>query len=970
MVLTGRSSYFHQSRNLKLALLLLTKGANPNLRIPNHDMETASEAPVELLLRYYTRLTDVFGLPGAGCRSSYRPGDFEETELLDTVGLQGELGGLGPGQVTAQARQLLLACLDHGGDPNLPTTDAAKSIYHLALTAPRPDVALIDRMLELGANVNLADVHNTTPLMDVIALGDEPRARRELGRLRASGREILVDNQNCSLQSAVWRAMHQGMAGLVGDLVGEEGRGGTGARVEALPRHAASARLPRPGAIRCGVPPLLAPYLADSPVTANLHARLPRRRHGRATVHEYSAGAMEHVTRCLVAPAVDRGWLQEPGVTERLVELVRQHTAHTAAADPGVVDPAALLPLMFGQLTAGLRQLAVRAVLRQLLFARSSAAALHLLEAVGQRGGFVTASLPVAASGTRLRVAGGEVLRQDYELELGDEVELSFSGVDREGRVVGLVDPRGEQGAVGGSRRTHFEDAPEEEEEVEDMAEILDTLDKLDRELEVVRTDCALQALDRDLASWEGELEATLARITRYQEELRTLQLPGCPAARRREACRAVGAEEARRRSHQLMEELRSQRTILEESEMDLATAERMVEEVERAVEEEEGLDRGVGEQGEMDRVVEELGELEREMASLHMEEELLQARLEEGVAPRRRLDENWSLGSGRVAGEEVVEAGLARVFCREGADAEYSPPTSPPPSQPSPRHSTDRLVRSLHVSVSVRTPPQPPPRISSLPAAASSSSEESWEAVASPGTMASNLAALNTRLFQRRRRVGAAAMAVAESSDTPPPLHGSGEELTSEEEEEVSSSSGSSTDSDTWGGAFSLRNTQSLRSSQQSPPPGDAAVVSRLTARTLAAVTEALGVPDMLRPCFAVEAACLQLAAALAAHQAVACDRNCEGEESDSDSEEDWLASSDAEDSAAGRREVAGDTSADSSSSFSPAGWREPVAASSAASSPGSWLPDREDLRRMRRFLAAQPPPGFDHSTASESED
>jgi len=361
-------------------------------------------------------------------------------------------------------------------------------------------------------------------------------------------------------------------------------------------------------------------------------------------------------------------------------------------------------------------------------------------------------------------------------------------------------------------------------------------------------------------------------------------------------------------------------------------------------------------------------------MASLHMEEELLQARLDEGVTPRRRLDENWSLGSGRVVGEEAAEAGLARVFSREVADAEdseSSPPTSPSPSQPSPQHSTDRLVRSLQVSVSVRTPPQPPPRISSLPAAASSSSEEGWEAVASPGTMASNLATLNTRLFQRRRRVGAAAMAVAESSDTPPP-HGSGEELTSEEEEEeVSSSSGSSTDSDTWGGAFSLRNTQSLRSSQQSPPPGDAAVVSRLTARTLTAVLELLGVPDMLRPCFAVEAARLQLAAALAAHQAVACDRNCEGEESDSDSEEDWLASSDSEeDSDAGQQEGVGETSADSGSSSSPAGWPEPVAASSAASSPGSWLPDREDLRRMRHFLAGQPPLGFDHSTASESED
>lgn len=86
MVLTGRSSFFHQSRNLKLALLLMTRGANPNLRIPNHDMETASESPLELLLRYYLKLTEVFGLPGSGgCRTSYRPNSFEETELMDTV---------------------------------------------------------------------------------------------------------------------------------------------------------------------------------------------------------------------------------------------------------------------------------------------------------------------------------------------------------------------------------------------------------------------------------------------------------------------------------------------------------------------------------------------------------------------------------------------------------------------------------------------------------------------------------------------------------------------------------------------------------------------------------------------------------------------------------------------------------------------------------------------------------------------
>ena len=58
VVLTGRS-VTGQSRHLRLAQLLMARGANPNLRIPNHDMETASESPLELLLRYYLKLAEV-----------------------------------------------------------------------------------------------------------------------------------------------------------------------------------------------------------------------------------------------------------------------------------------------------------------------------------------------------------------------------------------------------------------------------------------------------------------------------------------------------------------------------------------------------------------------------------------------------------------------------------------------------------------------------------------------------------------------------------------------------------------------------------------------------------------------------------------------------------------------------------------------------------------------------------------------
>merc|ERR1712059_112412 len=182
----------------------------------------------------------------------------------------------------------------------------------------------------------------------------------------------------------------------------------------------------------------------------------------------------------------------------------------------------------------------------------------------------------------------------------------------------------------------------------------------------------------------------------------------------------------------------------------------------------------------------------------------------------------------------------------------------------------------------------------------------------------------------------------------------------------------------------------------------------------TLNALTDSLRIPVGLRPCFALEAAHLQLTLALFNHQAIGCDRNCEGDESDSDSEEDWLASETEEsDDTAGENRIpsafsdsqpslSSSTSSESSSvsDFSQRSWfgsqtgeaeglplsprsnfSVPPSSSprdsSRTSSPESprreeedisWLEDREDLRRMREFLSS-PGPEFNHSTDSESE-
>ena len=60
LALGGRASYGGNPRNLKIVRMLVEKGANVNLRIPNHDLENASESPLELLVALYLALLKMF----------------------------------------------------------------------------------------------------------------------------------------------------------------------------------------------------------------------------------------------------------------------------------------------------------------------------------------------------------------------------------------------------------------------------------------------------------------------------------------------------------------------------------------------------------------------------------------------------------------------------------------------------------------------------------------------------------------------------------------------------------------------------------------------------------------------------------------------------------------------------------------------------------------------------------------------
>jgi len=967
IVLSGRSSFFHQPRNLKLALLLLLRGANPNLRIPNHDMESASEAPLELLLRYYLRMLEVFGGPGQ-CRTSYRPSSMEETELMDTVGLHGELGGLGPMQMVAQTRQLLIHFLENGGDTNLPTTDAAKTIYHMAVTATVPDKQLVIRMVELGANVNSADLHNTTPLMDVVMLGSQERCCEEMELLERQGKTLLLDTQNCSLQSVLWRSMFQGHRALSLRLIAAGASGGSSARVERVtgspvwPLFCLGVTAINPTA---GVPTLLAPLLNDSPCTSQLHANFPKHRNGRV-IPQFSLLGSLHCIRSHLSPLVDSGHMSSPDTALRLGRLVRSHTSHATAADDSVVDPVARVQLMYGQMTAGLRQLCVRAILQHTLFTNKNALdTLNMMEDLLKKKGVVTMRVEPSAT----KMAGTATF---YEYELSNSgLDCSSSGSESEKEIPAL------KNVIHGEVRVHSSSMVEPMEPnswnlpVHSMVEpnswnlpVTLSLSHSNPSGEIITLGDPVQDNVKD---YGDEIHEILRECDALEEEIQG-KLDDTYGDEIHQIIRECDAlEEEIQGTLDLSlepENMRLRRRLLNE-----ASQLNNFPEFETAKHTHKILD---------DSLNQTVPNVSTQMAPLHqsnLEELENQKETAIGEGRRTKIDENWSLGS-------LGELELIGI-CDKPNNREESATNPCDTSQTQGDDAMDIAIGQGEELSGRSRPDYDGRRMPDLVASSDTETEE-WDSTSSNPPSPRTTRIVSTQpgagaLSERRGSQPGAGdrrgsvdslMLNFKLSDT---SAGSAPDLTLTSDSDQDSTQSS----DTWGGTFSLSCTKKHREETKDVVPGDATIVSKLTSRTLSALADRLFIPGSLRPCFSVEAARLQVCLLLFNHQSITCDRNCEGDESDSDSEDDWLAT-DTEhisDSDTGGRD-----SDSSDSHFSLRSWfgstqdgsEGPESSlarpDSDSSTDHSWLPDTEEMYRTRQFLA-EPAPQFHHSTDSDTE-
>lgn len=371
MVLTN-NHYTKRCRNLKLARLLVQKGASPNLRIPYGDMDGASPSPFEELVVYYEVLR------------AYVAGDFdglcEELEmyfenedskvefLTNTVDLDNtkclpDVENIH--KLVEQTSELIDVFLYYGSDPSVLTTFAQKSLFHWVIE--HEDIGLAKRFLDTSrVNLNLRDVHGSSPLMDAILRNKPENALALYETMCETADGVDINSSDCCGETALFRAVFAGATELATRLCKDGAKLRTLVCLSQVPVTSChepktsggmlfSSLLDEPDPMTT---PLLASLLADSPV---------RLRYAQVSTHDCISKAFQphkHLTDKIimssVSPLIDVGCFNNLTIATDVMSLLKRTSfEYLQSAD---VNPTDLLALMFGQVSAGLRQLCVRTI--------------------------------------------------------------------------------------------------------------------------------------------------------------------------------------------------------------------------------------------------------------------------------------------------------------------------------------------------------------------------------------------------------------------------------------------------------------------------------------------------------------------------------------------------------------------------------------------------------------------------------
>ena len=123
------------------------------------------------------------------------------------------------------------------------------------------------------------------------------------------------------------------------------------------------------------LPALLAPFLGNSSCFTRAAASLsvPGAHVSRQSQHKrrFSVRTFNKIAAEFIAPLVDRGWFCTREVERTLHELLKVHTSFKHLTEDKVFQEIAIITIMFGNLSGGLRQRCIRDILVAALFSHN-----------------------------------------------------------------------------------------------------------------------------------------------------------------------------------------------------------------------------------------------------------------------------------------------------------------------------------------------------------------------------------------------------------------------------------------------------------------------------------------------------------------------------------------------------------------------------------------------------------------------
>ena len=267
---------------------------------------------------------------------------------------------------------------------NLQTPNCGRTIFHEVMSHEVSDLDLIYKMVSLGALINLTDVHGTTPLMDLVKNSDA--ASKIYADLTLFGKRLLIDAQNCTGETVLWRSIFHGRLDITRRLLEDGTNPNNFARIQgSLADFFVGSFGFRPFGITVtnyrrrplikNLPPILSPLLFDSPCCLNERNKTGQKNGPLklSMVDKFSVNVFNQVIKSFIAPLVD-GYLSKmtsDSISDVLCDLLVIHTDYKHLVEEGLFPRHTLVPLILGNTTSGLRQHAIRKILQTSLFDKS-----------------------------------------------------------------------------------------------------------------------------------------------------------------------------------------------------------------------------------------------------------------------------------------------------------------------------------------------------------------------------------------------------------------------------------------------------------------------------------------------------------------------------------------------------------------------------------------------------------------------